>query len=79
MDNGYTITGYRQHKTVEGETFDGMALEAYDDEMLSTLIIEANPDYADVLIFEAGIALRIPIVAEVKTPDTLPPWRRNTT
>ena len=39
-------------------------------------IIEANPDLSDVLIFEGGEAVRIPIVETVETPETLPPWRR---
>ena len=39
-------------------------------------IIQANPDYADVLIFEGGEKLRIPTLESVESPDTLPPWRR---
>ena len=50
----------------------------YGDESLAHYIIEFNPDYADVLIFEANVALRLPIVENVETPDTLPPWRRGT-
>ena len=38
--------------------------------------VEANPDLSDVLIFEGGEAVRIPIVETVETPETLPPWRR---
>ena len=76
MHNDYEIIGYKRYKTVEGDTFDGIALEAYDNEMMSSLIISANPDYCDVLIFDAGIVLRIPVVSDAKTPETLPPWRR---
>lgn len=71
------ITGYQEHKTVEGETFDGLALLYYNDEQLASRIISANLDYCDVLIFEAGVSLRIPIMDTVDTPETLPPWRRN--
>lgn len=70
------IVGYNTRITVEGDTFDAMALEYYDDEQQSSLIISANPDYCDVLIFEAGVTLRIPIVENVELPETLPPWRR---
>ena len=38
--------------------------------------IAANPDLSDVLIFEGGESVRIPIVETVETPETLPPWRR---
>lgn len=70
------ITGYNVLTTIEGDTFDALALEIYNDEQQASLIIGANLDYCDVLIFEAGVKLRIPIVDEVETPETLPPWRR---
>lgn len=70
------ITGYKDIKTVEGDTFDGLALEFYDDEQQAGLIIWANPNHCDTLIFEAGVELRIPIVKNVALPETLPPWRR---
>ena len=72
------ITGYNHITTVEGDTFDALALEFYDDEKQAGLIIQANPDYCDVLIFEAGVELKIPIVEFVELPETLPPWRRET-
>lgn len=49
----------------------------YGEETLAHYIIEFNPDYADVLIFEANVNLRLPIVEDAETPDTLPPWRRD--
>ena len=70
------ITGYNVIKTVEGDTFDRLALEFYDDEKQASLIIGQNLDHCDVLIFEAGVELRIPVVEDVELPETLPPWRR---
>lgn len=70
------ITGYNTIQTVEGDTFDGLALEFYNDEKQASLIIGANLDHCDTLIFEAGVELRIPIVEDVELPETLPPWRR---
>lgn len=64
------------HITVEGDTFDALALEYYDDEKLASTIIGANPDYCATLIFEAGVSLTIPDVTSVIYPETLPPWRR---
>lgn len=72
------VTGYQKIKTVEGDTFDGLALEYYDDEKQAGLIIGANLDYCDVLIFESDVEIRVPIVENVETPETLPPWRRET-
>lgn len=71
------VTGYKPYTTREGDTFDALALAMYGEETLAHYIIEFNPDYADVLIFEANVALRLPIVENVETPDTLPPWRRD--
>lgn len=67
---------YIPYVTAQGDTFDLLALAAYSDEMLSSAIIQANPDHCDVLIFDAGISLRIPVLDEVELPVSLPPWRR---
>lgn len=75
MDNR-KITGYIQYFTQEGDTFDSIALQQYDNEMLSSLIIQENIRYCDTLIFEAGVLLYIPMLDTVEAPDTLPPWRR---
>ncbi len=66
----------KTHITAEGDTFDALALEYYNDEKLASTIIQANPDHCDTLIFEAGIYLSIPDVSSVTYPETLPPWRR---
>ena len=67
---------YSTYITVEGDTFDILALRFYNDEKLASTIIQANPDYCDTLIFEAGISLVIPAEFSVTLPETLPPWRR---
>lgn len=65
-----------EYETSQGDTFDSLAMDFYDDETLSTEIIAENPYYADVLIFEPGVVLYIPVVE--KQPDTSnkPPWER---
>lgn len=68
-------TGYKEYTTREGDAFDALALEMYGEETLAHYIIEFNPDYADVLIFDANVALRLPIVEDAELPETLPPWR----
>ena len=67
----------KTHITVEGDTFDGLALHYYDDEKLASAIIQANLDHCTTLIFEAGVSLVIPELSAVTLPDTLPPWRRD--
>lgn len=65
------------HITAEGDTFDALALEYYNNEKLASTIIQANPDYCDTLIFDAGVPLIIPESYAVTYPETLPPWRRD--
>lgn len=67
-----------KYTTRQGDTFDELALQAYNSEKMAHLLIEANPDYADVLIFDAGIELTIPVDEEIVLPETLAPWRRGT-
>lgn len=65
------------HTTAEGDTFDGLALQYYNDEKLASAIIQANTDHCATLIFEAGVSLHIPEASLVTFPETLPPWRRD--
>lgn len=68
--------GYIDKIAEAGDTFDSLALAAYNEETMATYIIRANPDLVDMLVFEGGEAIKIPILEAVETPDTLPPWRR---
>ena len=68
--------GFIEYTAQGGDTFDSIALAAYNEERMASTIITANPDLCDVLIFEGGELVRIPIVETVETPETLPPWRR---
>ena len=63
--------GFIDYVAQGGDTFDSIALVAYNEERMASTIIEANPDLSDVLIFEVGEAVRIPIVETVETPETL--------
>ena len=56
------VTAYKEYTTREGDTFDALALDMYGDEKLAHYIIDFNPDHADVVIFGANVALRLPIV-----------------
>lgn len=71
-----TVSAYIEYETRVGDTFDELALQVYDNEKMSHHIIEHNPDYADVIIFEESVKLIIPIFDETEAPETLAPWRR---
>lgn len=70
------IVGYTEYLTSEGDTFDIIAFKEYQDEKLSSYIIQANLEYVDTLIFEQGIKILIPILNIINIPESLPPWRR---
>lgn len=69
-------TRYIKYTTRKGDTFDELALQVYDSEKKAHLLIEANPDHAGVLIFDAGVELTIPVYEDTVLPETLAPWRR---
>lgn len=66
---------YFQYKTLEGDTFDSISLDFYDDEYHSIEIMKANPEHGKTLIFSEGVDLMIPIL-DIKEESTLPPWKR---
>ena len=68
------VDGY-DYATQAGDTFDILALDAYNDELKAVEIIRANPQYAGIVVFDAGIKLRIPYLTDA-APATLPPWKR---
>ena len=70
------VTGYKTYRTSSGDTFDSLSLAMYGDEKMSHRIIRFNPDYADVLVFDSGVTLRLPIVDSATAPASLAPWRR---
>ena len=69
--------GYIERIANAGETFDALALAAYNEETMATYIIKANPDLSDTVVFEGGEVVRVPILEAIETPETLPPWRRS--
>lgn len=67
---------YIEYITRQNDTFDQIALRMYHEENLAFHIWEANPDATDVLFFDAGTVLKIPVIDTSVIPETLPPWRR---
>ena len=70
------ILYYIRYTAQAGDAFDLLAQRTYGDDKLASYIIETNPDYSDVLIFEGGEKLLIPIVKEAETEETVAPWKR---
>lgn len=71
-----TVSAFINYRTRQGDTFDDLALQVYNNEKMAHHIIEQNPDYADVIVFEDSVPLKIPVFDETEVPQTLAPWRR---
>jgi len=65
---------YFQHRTVAGERWDSLAWRYYGDPTLVNPIIMANPSVPIEPVFEGGISIAIPILAQEFAPLDLPPW-----
>lgn len=70
------VKEYKEYTTRAGDTFDLLAIAAYDEEKMASYIINANPLHTSTLVFEAGVKLKIPVLDKTEKPSTLPPWRR---
>ena len=72
---GFHLDRYYIYVTLEGDTFDSIALDFYGEETQSSIIIQANLQQRKMIIFSAGIELIIPIIEE-SAASTLPPWKK---
>ncbi|NFH90887.1 LysM domain-containing protein [Clostridium botulinum] len=64
-----------EYNTINGDTFDKIALDFYGEENYSTFIMQLNPDHIKTIIFDSGIKLLIPKL-KINNKSSLPPWKR---
>jgi phage tail protein X len=69
------LDSYIEYETDAGDTFDILALNFYDNEFKSHIIMEANSQHIDMIVLPAGLKLIIPII-DIDPAETLPPWKR---
>lgn len=60
------------YRTIQGDYFDDIAYRLYGSERFGISIMTANPAYADVVKFSAGIVLTIPQVASSANASSVP-------
>lgn len=65
----------QQYVTNQGETWDTISLDFYGTPYKVKELIDCNPQYSDVLIFDANVMLNIPILDDEQA-GTLAPWKR---
>lgn len=63
------------YKTISGDMWDVIAKRELGSERYTSKLMEANPDYLDIVIFPAGVKLTIPDM-DLRKPSILPPWKR---
>ena len=63
------------YTTTQGDMWDLIAKRLYNEEASLNVLLEANQQYADIVVFPAGIVLEVP---EYTAPVTsmLLPWSR---
>ena len=66
----------KKYTTKSGDTFDLIAFQQMGDCQYVEQLLNANRQYVNVYVFEAGVELIIPDVVEEKVTSSLPPWRR---
>lgn len=63
------------YRTIQGDTWDGIAYKLTGSSNFATRLMEANVEHIRTVIFSGGIELIVP-ENEIKPSDLLPPWRR---
>ena len=66
----------KTYYTIQGDMWDGIAKKLYDDESGVNALLEANQQYADIVVFPAGIILDVTDYEKPTPTNLLPPWRR---
>lgn len=65
----------RVYKTIQGDTWDGIAVKVYGDEKYMNELLEANQAYREIIIFSANVSLSLPDI-QTQTTTILPPWKK---
>lgn len=74
MDTKYnTVTVQR------GMTWDRIAFEYYGDAFLLDEILNANPSYSNILVFQGGEKLKIPVRQQEPIIRVTTPWSSTST
>lgn len=63
------------YTTTQGQTWDMVAKEVYNDELKTDVLMQNNPKYIDIFVFSAGTILNVPLIEESESIE-LPPWRQ---
>lgn len=62
------------YRTIQGDTLDMIAYRIWGLESMARDLADANPEWADTMVFSAGIELVVPDVTVSPKTTNLPPW-----
>lgn len=65
----------KTYTTVQGDMWDSIAQKLYGAEEALNVLLEANQQYQEVVVFPAGLVLTVPDYSAPVSRE-LPPWRR---
>ncbi len=71
------LLGTNLYRTIQDDTFDAAAYRIWGRESMTRGLIDANPEYADVVFFPAGVDLTVPDVEVPVSAEVLPGWVSN--
>ena len=60
--------------TLQGDAWDAVAYRLWGEERFFMDLLRANPEHLDVVLFPAGIELRVPETPQRAIRTELPPW-----
>jgi len=63
------------YRTVQGDMWDLIAYKQMGSEMYMNFLMAANLRYREIVIFPAGIILKIPTIS-IPVGSLLPPWKQ---
>lgn len=67
----------RTYTTIQGDTWDNIALIVYGNEKYADFLMQSNYPFLDTLVFSSGTVLNVPELPVSKS-KLLPTWRTNT-
>lgn len=65
----------KTYTTIQGDTWDIIALRLYKEERYMHVLLEANSEYNKIIVFPANIVLQVPDIV-IQEYRNLPPWKR---
>lgn len=65
----------KRYTAHQGEAWDQIAYTLWGKEALMTALMEANPDYREVVLFGGGETLSVPDMDLTETSENLPAWK----